>query len=816
MISHMSCYMPMWLFVILVSSLSRDLYHISAFTSLSVQKRHFHRHLRRLQHDPSLSSTLTDTPTSSSSSNSTSTTTALENVYTSTFQRLAYQTLELLIKSDFRRDAISNQQGTNTENISAGSSATNWIDEKSTLKLVQTLEKVTLPIFIQPNHKSQIQWLHQYQRINELSLRGLDRDTAQSWLRWFQQTPEPMIIDFTHSFRTMAQDLLLEDGPLQKLFSLLQSSVTLDNQNAPNEEGQGEEELQKQSNTTISKMWNHSIFQRLGCKMYILPSGTTLQDSFIEPTGSILFGKLLYGGVTRYRILPMSTSSKKSSSVRRAGEQTVIKSSFYEQTPVWIQYGGMERKYQALDIGSAAIIEVFVLPLGKDMTSHTSFVNTPSGGIPSHTRGLSLTRSIVVDNIPWNPNQIFFNLPNADDIFNKQEEEDEDDNNSQGKNLGIYSPMNLSGKNRNDAFVSDFTNAVGGLRPQIDQIVRRVLDGRVIRPAEDDDETYVGDFNSLYNTWTTTSSSKSPTLLQQVSLEAEELMALGLQPVRGLLLYGPPGCGKTALARQVSKALRARKPKIISAPELLDRWVGGSEKLIRDLFADAEAELALCNGDATLSALHVIVIDEIDAVFRKRSAGEDSGEATRSSAVNQILAKLDGVKAIPNVLIIGMTNRRELLDEALLRPGRLEVQVYVPLPDKEGRREILQIHFDALRRRGRLSKPVIMAIDGVNTPRDDQLDESSSSTTHRHKLYVKMIKSKLFKHWFGRIPHVLTSSFDLSSESVTGGFSGADLAGLVRCAGSHALARLRRNGEGVENLLITMDDVKAALKEVKK
>ena len=89
--------------------------------------------------------------------------------------------------------------------------------------------------------------------------------------------------------------------------------------------------------------------------------------------------------------------------------------------------------------------------------------------------------------------------------------------------------------------------------------------------------------------------------------------------------------------------------------------MGGSERLVRELFHDAEAELASVNGDASRSALHVIVIDEIDAVFRKRSSAEDSGEATRSSTVNQILSKLDGVQAQPNVLLIGMTNRRELL-----------------------------------------------------------------------------------------------------------------------------------------------------------
>ena len=154
-----------------------------------------------------------------------------------------------------------------------------------------------------------------------------------------------------------------------------------------------------------------------------------------------------------------------------------------------------------------------------------------------------------------------------------------------------------------------------------------------------------------------------------------------------IILYGPPGCGKTALAREISRALRARSPKILSAPELLDRWVGSSEKQIRQLFADAEAELSACNGDATKSALHVIV--------------------------NQILPKLDGVNEIPNVVVIGMTNRRELLDPALLRPGRLEVQILVPKPDTEGRREILNIHFGALRQKGRLSWPLCCAIDGV-------------------------------------------------------------------------------------------------------
>jgi vesicle-fusing ATPase len=238
--------------------------------------------------------------------------------------------------------------------------------------------------------------------------------------------------------------------------------------------------------------------------------------------------------------------------------------------------------------------------------------------------------------------------------------------------------------------------------------------------------------------------------------------------------------------------------------------VGGSEKLVRALFADAEAELAACGGDASKSALHVIVIDEIDAVFRKRTNAEDSGEATRASAVNQILAKLDGVKAIPNILLIGMTNRRELLDEALLRPGRLEVQIEIPLPNKEGRREILQIHFDALRKKGRLSKPLCCAIDGVadydrEAATGGNLDETVPG---RKRDAVKRVLNRI-------APSVISlPTYDLAADYATGGYSGADIAGLVRCAGSIALARARRDGFGVDGLLVTLDDVKQALKEV--
>ena len=222
------------------------------------------------------------------------------------------------------------------------------------------------------------------------------------------------------------------------------------------------------------------------------------------------------------------------------------------------------------------------------------------------------------------------------------------------------------------------------------------------------------------------------------------------------------------------------------------------------MFEDAEEELRACNGDGSKSGLHVIIIDEIDSVFRKRTTAQDSGEATRSSVVNQILAKLDGVNAIPNVLLIGLTNRRELLDDALLRPGRLEVQIEIPKPDKEGRREILKIHFGPLRQSGRLSQPLIQAIDGANGPPD--IDNPITEGSKRKAIRRLIHKSPMFQRH---------DKYDLAADYATGGCSGADIAGLVRCAGSIALARSRELGDGIESLVITLEDVKQALAEVK-
>jgi vesicle-fusing ATPase len=180
------------------------------------------------------------------------------------------------------------------------------------------------------------------------------------------------------------------------------------------------------------------------------------------------------------------------------------------------------------------------------------------------------------------------------------------------------------------------------------------------------------------------------------------LRKMGQHHVRGMLLFGPPGCGKTLIARQIGKALHAHAPKIVNGPEILNKFVGQSEENIRKLFEDAEKEQAERGDD---SELHIIIFDEIDAICRQRGT-TGGGTGVNDSIVNQLLSKIDGVEALNNILIIGMTNRKDMIDEAVIRPGRLEVHIEVGLPDEEGRIQILGIHTAEMRKNGLLAPEV--------------------------------------------------------------------------------------------------------------
>lgn len=148
--------------------------------------------------------------------------------------------------------------------------------------------------------------------------------------------------------------------------------------------------------------------------------------------------------------------------------------------------------------------------------------------------------------------------------------------------------------------------------------------------------------------------------------------------------------------------LNAREPKIVNGPDILNKYVGESEANIRRLFEDAEAEYKRVGNN---SALHMIIFDEIDAICKQRgSVAGASG--VHDTVVNQLLSKMDGVESLNNILVIGMTNRKDMIDDALLRPGRLEVQLEISLPDEFGRHQILSIHTTSLRKYNKLGADV--------------------------------------------------------------------------------------------------------------
>ena len=162
---------------------------------------------------------------------------------------------------------------------------------------------------------------------------------------------------------------------------------------------------------------------------------------------------------------------------------------------------------------------------------------------------------------------------------------------------------------------------------------------------------------------------------------ADRFAELGIEPPSGVLLYGPPGTGKTLLARAAASLSDANFIPV-NGPELLDKYVGESEKAVRDLFATARE-----------NAPAVIFFDEVDAVSPKRR-GDDTGAGER--VVSQLLTELDGLEPLTDVAVIAATNRPDTIDEALLRPGRIEKAVETPLPDRDARREILRIHADEM------------------------------------------------------------------------------------------------------------------------
>jgi|TARA_B100001964_G_C14255636_1_gene612294 proteasome regulatory subunit len=167
----------------------------------------------------------------------------------------------------------------------------------------------------------------------------------------------------------------------------------------------------------------------------------------------------------------------------------------------------------------------------------------------------------------------------------------------------------------------------------------------------------------------------------ELPLKKPELFKkVGITPPKGILLYGAPGTGKTLLAKAVASSTNSTFIQIVSS-ELVQKFIGEGAKMVKEIFEMARKK-----------APAIIFIDELDALAAKRIEMGTSGEREVNRTFMQLLAEIDGFKALDNVKIIGATNRKDILDTAIIRPGRLDRLIHIPLPNKESRLEILKIH----------------------------------------------------------------------------------------------------------------------------
>ena len=163
-------------------------------------------------------------------------------------------------------------------------------------------------------------------------------------------------------------------------------------------------------------------------------------------------------------------------------------------------------------------------------------------------------------------------------------------------------------------------------------------------------------------------------------LEPELFSKIGITPPKGILLVGPPGCGKTLLAKAVANHTDATFIRMVGS-ELAQKYIGEGGRMVRELFSLAKEK-----------SPSIIFLDEIDAIGAKRLDGSTSGDREVQRTLMQLLAELDGFDALEDVKIIAATNRPDILDDALLRPGRFDRIVTIPLPDAAGRKDILALH----------------------------------------------------------------------------------------------------------------------------
>merc|ERR1712161_102819 len=187
-------------------------------------------------------------------------------------------------------------------------------------------------------------------------------------------------------------------------------------------------------------------------------------------------------------------------------------------------------------------------------------------------------------------------------------------------------------------------------------------------------------------------------------LHPERFVALGIDPPKGVLLYGPPGTGKTLSARAVANRTDACFIRVIGS-ELVQKYVGEGARMVRELFTMARSKRAC-----------VVFFDEIDAIGGARSGGDDGGTDNEvQRTMLQIVTELDGFDARGNIKVLMATNRPDTLDPALLRPGRLDRKIEIPLPNEQARLEVMKIHAEPITKHGEIDFEAIVKLsDGFN------------------------------------------------------------------------------------------------------
>jgi len=234
---------------------------------------------------------------------------------------------------------------------------------------------------------------------------------------------------------------------------------------------------------------------------------------------------------------------------------------------------------------------------------------------------------------------------------------------------------------------------------------------------------------------------------------------LGVKPPRGVLVYGAPGTGKTLLARAVATESKANFIPV-KGPELLSKWVGESEKAVRQIFKKARQ-----------TAPSIIFFDEIDSLAPSRSAGSDTH--VTESVVNQLLTEMDGLEDLNQVVVVAATNRPDIMDTALLRPGRFDRIVMAPTPDEAGREQIFKIHTKNMPRGDVDIKELAKKTEGYVGADIESVCREAAILALREDLNARVVTMKFFEKALLKVPPSSSKEIEKSYKNIKDHFSQA-------------------------------------------